>query len=416
MSQDVLLELSQNPQFRKVVKSLGIPLPMPPKLDRAGGDGYVARPLEGHAVALYSDAESPLAPALLSALETTGARVQVPEGVEIGELSDEAGVHLEALPEGEGEPHALILDAGALTSTEDLDALYEFFHPLIGRIARDGRLLVVGRAPGRAESADEAAASSALEGFVRSVAKEIGRKGATAQLLWVEPGAEARLRGPLRFFLSRHSAYIDGQPLTISARAEGDISAAPLTQALEGKVALVTGAARGIGKATAERLAAEGAHVVCLDLPGDEDALTELASRIGGDSLPVDLTAADAAERVDNFLQARHGGLDILINNAGVTRDKTLKRMKPEQWGMALDVNLRAAQELTGHLVDTGALRAGGRVVCLTSVAAIAGNAGQTNYTTSKSGLIGYVRHLAPELASRGITVNAIARALSRRA
>jgi 3-oxoacyl-[acyl-carrier protein] reductase len=176
-----------------------------------------------------------------------------------------------------------------------------------------------------------------------------------------------------------------------------------------GKVALVTGAARGIGEATAELLAAEGAHVVCLDRPADDGPCSKVAQRVGGSALLVDITDVDAPDRIAADLKERFGGVDIVVHNAGVTRDKTLGRMKPDAWDMAVDINLGAVVRITDRLLQDGTLRDGGRIICLSSVSGIAGNRGQTNYSAGKAGIVGFVEALAPRVAKKGITVNAIA-------
>jgi 3-oxoacyl-[acyl-carrier protein] reductase len=178
---------------------------------------------------------------------------------------------------------------------------------------------------------------------------------------------------------------------------------------LEGKVALVTGAARGIGKAVAERLAEEGAHVVCLDRPADDAAAGRVAQAIGGSLLAVDIAAEGAPSAIADHLRERHGGVDIIVHNAGVTRDKTLARMSPDLWDSTLAINLAAPLRIDESLLEARLLRDGGRIICLASVAGIAGNVGQTNYAASKAGVAAYVRRRAADLASRGVTVNAVA-------
>ena len=140
------------------------------------------------------------------------------------------------------------------------------------------------------------------------------------------------------------------QPLHVTSKAKGEADV-PETHVLGGKVALVTGAARGIGEATAELLAAEGAHVVCLDRPADDGPTSKVAQRIGGSTLLVDITDPDAPERIAADLKERFGGVDVVVHNAGVTRDKTLARMKPEQWDMAVDINLGAVIRITDKLL-----------------------------------------------------------------
>jgi 3-oxoacyl-[acyl-carrier protein] reductase len=291
-----------------------------------------------------------------------------------------------------------------VTDTAGLRALYDFVQPLVGRIARSGRLVVLTQTSD-AGNPQAAAAQAALEGFVRSVAKEIGRVGATANLVIVTRGAEPRLAPVLRFVLSPRSAFVSGQPILVNTRAKAVVEP-PLVRSLEKKIALVTGAARGIGEATARALAQEGAHVVCLDRPADDGPTSQLARSIGGTALGADMGDAEAPARIADALRAL-GGVDIVVHNAGITRDKTLGRMKPEVWDQVLDINLAAVIRTTTALEPL--LRDYARIVCLSSIAGIAGNMGQTNYSASKAGIIGFVRAKAQQLADRGITVNAVA-------
>ncbi|MBK7976937.1 MAG: SDR family oxidoreductase [Deltaproteobacteria bacterium] len=129
---------------------------------------------------------------------------------------------------------------------------------------------------------------------------------------------------------------------------------------------------------------------------------------IGGVALAVDITDAGAPAKIAETVKKDFGAIDVVIHNAGVTRDKTLARMTGELWDSAIDINLGAVVRITDALLPD-LLKDGGRIVCLSSVAGIAGNVGQTNYSASKAGIIGFVTALAPKLASRGITVNAIA-------
>jgi 3-oxoacyl-[acyl-carrier protein] reductase len=224
----------------------------------------------------------------------------------------------------------------------------------------------------------------------------------------VPDGAEGSLAGPVRFFLSGRSAYVDGQPVTLSA---AEIGAQDEDQPLAGKVAVVTGAARGIGASIAKVMARDGAHVVAVDIPAAGQSLAEVANEIGGTAFQLDITAADAAERLIAHLKERHGGVDVVVHNAGITRDKLLVNMDAERWNSVLAVNLQAQLDITQALLDdaNGVLNDGARVVCVSSQSGIAGNRGQTNYAASKAGVIGMVRAWAPAFAERRATINAVA-------
>ena len=409
---DFLLELGKNPTARKMIKNLGLPVPMPQALKRPR-EPRSERPLHDLEIAYGRAADGPLVAAVAGTLPRAGADISV-----LGDLEPFKGpgeaygrpprvLDLEELPE-RYKAHGAVFDASTCTSAADLRALYDFFHPLMRRIATCGRAVVIGRDPSTLQDPVAASAQAGLEGFVRSLAKELGKRGSTAQLLYVQPGAEDRIEGPLRFFLSSRSAFVSGQPLWISSKAK-DGKADPWEAPLEGKVALVTGAARGIGEATAEILANEGAKVVCLDRPQDDALCSQVARRIGGAVLLADVSDPEAPDKIATILEEEHGGVDVVVHNAGITRDKTLAKMKPEYWDQALDINLGAIHRITAKLLDDGVLHDEGRLVLLSSVAGIAGNMGQTNYAASKSGVIGYVRSLAPTVADRGITVNAIA-------
>jgi len=405
--------LLQNEPARKVIKSLGLPVPVPPKLRRAKGP-MEERPLHDARIVVGAAGSAPLSAVLAGSLTRAGASCLVThDGLDAafaapGEAFGRPVARIEPGDELHGgRVGGLVFDATAIGTPEDLRALYDFFHPLLKKVDSCGRVVVLGRPPATRLDARTAAAQAGLEGFTRSVAKELGKRGSTAALLYVEDGAEHRVAGPLRFLLSKRSAFISGQPLTITATATGQ-GEPSWTRSLEGKVALVTGAARGIGAATAKLLADEGAHVVCLDRPADAQLCSQVAHAIGGSTLLVDVSTDEAAQEIANALTERHGGVDIVVHNAGVTRDKTLARMSEDKWDQAIEINLGAVVRITEALLD-GPMRDGGRLVLLSSVAGIAGNMGQTNYAASKSGIVGYARQLAQTTASRGITVNAIA-------
>jgi 3-oxoacyl-[acyl-carrier protein] reductase len=300
-----------------------------------------------------------------------------------------------------------VLDATGIGSSEELVEAYRFLHPAIRRVLPSGRVIVLGTAPEDCADPAEAIAQRALEGLTRAIGKEV-RKGATAQLIYVAPKAEAQLESTLRFFLSPRSAFVSGQVVRVGKRvaAPGTFEwDAPLT----GKIALVTGAARGIGAAIAEVLARDGAHVVGLDVAPMADELVDVTTRLGGSDITVDITDEAAPRIIADRLAQAHGGVDIVVHNAGVTRDKTLGRMTEEQWSLLMAINLTAPQRITAELLQRELIRKNGRVVGVSSISGIAGNAGQTNYATSKAGVIGFVEVSAPALAKQGITINAVA-------
>jgi 3-oxoacyl-[acyl-carrier protein] reductase len=179
---------------------------------------------------------------------------------------------------------------------------------------------------------------------------------------------------------------------------------------LAGKTALVTGAARGIGAAIAGALARDGAKVIAADLTQSGEALVRVANEIGGTSLHLDVAGQDAAQRLLDHIAAHTDGLDILIHNAGITRDKLMANMKPEQWDAVIAVNLDSQLRINDALLASEQLREQARVVSLSSTTGLAGNRGQTNYAASKAGVIGMVRSAAPAFAAHGdSTINAVA-------
>ncbi len=399
---DFLLELGKNPNARKLIQSLGLPIPMPQALERARGP-WEERPLADRNILVGG--KGSLTTVIAKTLASAGA-----QPILFGDLDkqpfEDAGEAWGRPPKFGEEVDAwgIVFDATGIDSPESLRQLYDFFHPLASKVKRSGRVLVLARAlEGKAAFV---AAQTAIDGFVRSLAKEIGRRGATANLLRVDAGAEARAAGPIRYLLSTRSAFVSAQPIRVSNEAKTTMEAEiPWVRSLEGKTALVTGAARGIGEATVRLLAQEGAHVVCLDRPADDAPTSQVAREIGGSVILVDVTDPEAPKKIADALKS----VDIVVHNAGITRDKTLANMKPELWDQAIGVNLLSVVKITEELIKQGKLRDGGRLICLSSVAGLAGNLGQTNYAASKAGVAGFVRGLAPELAKRGITVNAIA-------
>src|SRR4051794_3136915 len=388
---------------RFVSKRLGIPQPTPLRRYELG-----QQVLEGPAL-LGAAPGGRLIEPTADILRKVGATAVLGPEDYVRSAAADAGVTTTAWsPSENGDQRfaALVYDASGIESSEGLRAVYDFFHPVVRRVEASGRVVVLATPPEMSESPRQAVAQRALEGLVRSIGKEVG-KGATAQLVYVAPGAEGAMESTLRFLLSAKSAYVSGQVIRVGdgkVEEPGDWD-----QPLAGKVALVTGASRGIGAAIARVLARDGAHVICLDVPAQGEQLAEIANEIEGSSFQLDVTGEDAPRALADHLRERHGGVDVVVHNAGITRDKTLGRMDESMWDSLLAVNLTSQERVNDVLLGEDVLKPGGRLIFVSSVSGIAGNRGQVNYATSKAGVIGEVQALAPEVASRPATANAVA-------
>ncbi|MEJ7879621.1 3-oxoacyl-ACP reductase [Acinetobacter baumannii] len=390
---------TQSPIGKFVVKNLGLPSPV--VLERFES----AQPVVKGAVLVGAAPSSVLSGVIAQVLSNIHADSYVGNNVALQQEAAKVGLNLRPFNAGDKESKfkAVVFDASGIQNSEQLNELYKFFNPIARQVATSGRVIVIGTTPETAKTVKQAIAQRALEGFIKSVGKEF-KKGITAQVVYVDEGAAANLESTLRFLLSPRSAYVSGQVIRVSKADVVDIDWA---KPLAGKTALVTGASRGIGEAIAHVLARDGAHVICLDVPQQQADLDRVAADIGGSTLAIDITAADAGEKI-KAAAAKQGGLDIIVHNAGITRDKTLANMKPELWDLVININLSAAERVNDYLLENDGLNANGRIVCVSSISGIAGNLGQTNYAASKAGVIGLVKFTAPILKN-GITINAVA-------
>ncbi|UTO05829.1 3-oxoacyl-ACP reductase [Moraxella sp. FZLJ2107] len=385
-------ELVQSSIGRKVAKNLGLPMPI--KLDRYELGQPVVRGEVALGLSLGDD--SSVRDELARILAGHDAKVSCNQA---DIFTAKAGSLSERLTDENARFKVAIFDATNIRTAAELKQAYEFFHAIARSIKSSGRVIVIAR-PECCTGTDIgfAMAQRALLGFVKSIGKEF-KKGITAQVLYVQKGAESELAHTLNFFMSAKSAYVSGQAVVIKKSAQAT------SDTLAGKKVLVTGASRGIGKAIAQVLARDGAKVYCLDVPQALADLQAVAGEIGGFALPLDITDPDAGSQIIRAC----GVLDGVVHNAGVTRDKTLAKMSDEQWDLVMNINLAAIANINAHLLDANGLSDAARIVCVSSISGIAGNLGQTNYAMSKAGVIGLVEATAKLFADSARTINAIA-------
>jgi 3-oxoacyl-[acyl-carrier protein] reductase len=370
----------QNEFVSEAIKRLGIPLPVPTPLIR---DNSAYSPDALHSkIAIINE--------IVSNTFHTHLSIALADMVALEDANHESA-------------DILLLDATNFDDIEDLDDAYAFIHQNIKKLNLNGRIIIFDE-----NNAKKCVIHAALQGFVKSLAKEIGAKGSTANLVSLNTEnilskhADAAI-GVLHFLLTDKSSFITGQTFSIS----GETASGSYQNILAGKVAVVTGAARGIGAETATTLAREGAKVVLIDVESATTELEILASKIGGIALALDITNPNASKLIKNAT-ASLGGIDILVNNAGIIRDKTIAKMTHEQWKMVLKVNLEAVMNVTNELLHDG-LNESASIVGLSSINGIGGAPGQTNYAATKSAMIAYMESIAKSQTHRNITANAIA-------
>lgn len=383
----VLEKIYHSPVGKSVARKAG--LADPPRLRR--GDTLPEGPIVLAALSGASLARETLA--------AIGVEPQAP-------LVDEASA--EAPVQYEGEIGGIVIDASTLTRVDELEGVRAALRPAVRALEGSGRVVLLGRPA--AGDWEQHAVAQALDGIVRTVAKEL-RKGATANLVRAAEDADAgALSSTMAFLLSGRSAFVDGQVWNVGAHSvDADHEPqAPLTS----RTVVVTGAARGIGAQIARVCAEKGAHVVVVDIPAAGESLAAVANEIGGSALQLDITQPDAGTAIAAHVARGGGKLYGIVHNAGITRDKMLVNTDADRWASVLKVNLQAEMAINEILLDpktAGGLADGGRIVGVASTSGIAGNKGQTNYAASKAGVAGLVRAMAPDLADRGITVNAVA-------
>ncbi|HEX3637655.1 MAG TPA: 3-oxoacyl-ACP reductase [Paraburkholderia sp.] len=403
---DSYLNFVNSPFGARLARSLG--LPKPEVLRRYRAD----QPEFDGLIAIGAGREPHLLDALANLVNSIGVTSVAHESAGLWvPLANRHGLMTGRFEPAESGSHgkltALLFDASGIEDSSQLEPLHGFFHDTLRSLGKCGRIIVLGRPPESCATPRQWTAQRALEGLTRSLGKE-ARRGITANLVYVEQGAENGIEATLRFFLSPRSAYVSGQVVRIGVRAGADaLPAFDWNQPLAARRAVVTGAARGIGASIASVLAAEGAHVIGIDIPSARDALDATMRQLNGIALAFDIATPEAPAQIAAALDEQ--GVDIVVHNAGITRDKTIAKMTDAAWQSVIDINLSAQERIDDALLAAGILRDGGRIIGVSSISGMAGNLGQTNYATSKAGVIGRVQSMAPHLRARGITINAVA-------
>jgi 3-oxoacyl-[acyl-carrier protein] reductase len=376
-------DLAHNPIGKFLVKNLG--LPNPPYLER-----YDGGPLVDGTVLTGTAKAGTVSKAITAALKADK-------------------IEATGVPAQGKRYKGLVFDATGISDAAGLVALQEFFTPVLRQLQGCGRIVVVGSVPEDASTEGARVAQRALEGFTRSLAKEVGA-GSTANLVYLAKGAEKSIASTLGFLLSAKSAYVSGQVVRIGSTGITKVTEPTnLQKPLAGKVALVTGASRGLGEADMRTLARDGATVIGLDVPPLEGDLKALAEELGGGYIVGDITSPDAPATIAAYVKENYGAVDVVVHNAGITRDKRLRNMKAENWQLVVDISVGAPQRITDELLAQGLVNTGGTIIGIASIAGIAGNNGQTNYASAKAGVIGWIQSLAERVAADGITANVVA-------
>ena len=293
----------------------------------------------------------------------------------------------------EGKAKALVFDATGIADSTELVELQRFFYPAVGRLQRSGRVVVARHAAGRRPARP---APTPRSGRWRASPARSARRSAAA----ARPCSSSTSSRAPRTSSTRPCASCSRRARPTSpARSCGSARASPPTpeidweRPLAGKMALVTGASRGIGAAIAATLARDGAEVVGLDVPQAADDLRAVTAAIGGEAIELDITAADAPERIAARFAGRRRRRRPQRRR---DQDRTIAKMPEERWAQLMEINLSSEERINDALLDAELLDANGRIVCVSSMSGIAGNSGQTNYATSKAGVIGMVEALAP--------------------
>lgn len=392
MPRDAYTDFANTGLGRRLTKALGLPQPARLRRHRPGGPV-----LEGPVVVLGATEASDRIAEQLLAWELDVRRHVGPKE-RIG---------------------AVVACFDEITSPQALSGTVLDIGGLLRQLRPSGRVITVFRDPEGTAHPSWRAARKGVEGLTRSLAHEMRAGGTANGLVLAEEldGAAPGAAGALRFLLSGRSAFVSGQFLPVVG-VNGQLPE-DWDRPLAGDVAVVTGAARGIGASIARTLRRDGAELILVDVPAAGEQLAAVANEIGATALQADITAEDAGQRILDHAAQHHGHLDIVVHNAGITRDRMLANMEASRWDSVIAVNIESqlrmnqaflGSEIFGAGTDPQAAAVRGpRIVSLASTSGIAGNRGQTNYAASKSGVIGMVSATSPQLESRHGSINAVA-------
>jgi len=316
---------------------------------------------------------------------------------------------------------ALIIDATSYVDENSYQQLYSKVQLSLKHLAENAKLLVIADAVSPKQSTQANTYSQAIVGFTKSLAKELGRKGSTANIVFIDDhncitnkssdntlksATSTALKSSLAFFLSSKSAFVSGQDIKVAPEKVASNSLP--TKSKNKKTAIVTGAAQGIGATIASKLTDEGYFVIGVDIEPMKFLLVENMVKLQGEAFILDVSHKLAGIQLSELAQ-QYNGFDLIVHNAGITRDKTLAKMPEHWWQQTIAINLLSVININSELIDNGAINIGGKIICLSSMNGIAGQGGQTNYACSKAGIIGYVASMADELTAKNITINAVA-------
>jgi 3-oxoacyl-[acyl-carrier protein] reductase len=367
----------QNPLVKQIAKAVNLPLPIPALLNR-NHQPFSDTEIEHKKITIVGN-DNEISKSLHKILNTKCILTT----------------------EYENKFDGIILNATSIETVEDTADFFKEAQRCVSKLNKNARVLVLSKE--NKSSRETFAVQAAFEGFTRALSKELGKYGTTANHLKITDAQSATIASSILFFLSDKSSFITGQVIELNDSHVTQSTSA--NQLLKDKIAIVTGGARGIGAAVAQVLHREGAKVIIVDVPQASDDANALAYEISGEAFLIDITQPDAAEKIQKFVLDNYGKLDILVNNAGITRDKTFAKMSEQQWNSVMQVNLKATINLTEQFIKNG-FSEKAKVVGLASISGIAGNVGQTNYSASKAGMIGYMRAVA---ATSSIYANAVA-------